>query len=62
MMFVKSYGGEEKVKSTNLVKDLSIFGGAYRTTPELTSRGTNFRFARTWAVWVWQLATGGAAW
>ena len=38
---------------------MRIFGGAYRTAPELTSRSTNFRFARTWADWVWQPATGG---
>ena len=36
------------------------FGGAYRTAPKLTSRGTNLRFAQTWTDWVWQLATGGA--
>ena len=34
-------------------------GGAYRTAPELTSRGTNFRFVRTWTDWAWQPATGG---
>ena len=36
-----------------------MFGGAYRTVPELTSRGANLRFAQTWTDWVWQLATGG---
>lgn len=58
------YGRAAKLKlaedfRTYWVSSLST-GGTYRTAPELTSRGTNFRFARAWADWVWQLATGGS--
>ncbi len=42
-----------------LVNTSRFFGEASRTTPSLTSRSANLKFAQTWTDWVWQLATGG---
>ena len=36
-----------------------LWGGTYRTAPELASRGKNFRFVQSWTDWVRQLAGGG---
>ena len=38
---------------------MSFFGRAYRTAPELTSRGSNISFARTWMDWVPSPSAGG---